>query len=61
MSDRIFCEIKNLKDFLEECLGKSILEYALKPLTKPGDNYGSELQAIEVKLTDVRDQGVMKM
>ena len=52
MCGRDFCEIKNLKEFLEKCLGKPVLEYTLKPLTKPGDNYGSELQAVEAKLAD---------
>lgn len=60
MSDRVFREIKNLNEFLKECLGKPILEYSLKPLTEPGDNYGSELQAIEVKMADVSDTNQVK-
>lgn len=52
MSDNALCEIKNLNEFLEKCLGKKVLEYKLKPLTKPGDNYGSVLQLIELKLGD---------
>lgn len=60
MSDRVFCEIKNLNGYLEECLGKPVLEYSLEPLTKPGDNYGSELRAIDVKLADVGDTNQVK-
>lgn len=55
MSEQNFSEIKNLKKFLEECLAKPILEYSLKPLTKPGDKNGAELQAVEVKVTDKYD------
>lgn len=60
MSDKNFAEIKNLKEFLEECLAKPILEYSLKPLTKPGDNYGAELQAVEVKVADNNDENQVK-
>lgn len=40
-------EIKCFKEFLEEILGHNVLEYSLKPVTKPGDNYGAELQAVD--------------
>lgn len=42
-------EYRNFKEFLEKCLEKNVLQYTVRPLTKPGDNYNSMLQAIEVK------------
>lgn len=52
MSDRdhSVCAIRRFPEFLEKCLGQTVLDYTLKPLTKPGDNYGSILQAVEVKV-----------
>lgn len=44
------CKIKNFTEFLEKCLGKKISSYILRPLTKPGDNFGSTIQSVEVKL-----------
>lgn len=43
---------ENLHEFLEEHLEKPILECTLSPLTKPGENYRSELQALEVKFNE---------
>lgn len=50
MSDenRPLCEIKSFHEFLENCLGKKVSNYKLRPLTKPGDNYGSIMQALDV-------------
>lgn len=52
MSDRdhSVCAIRRFPEFLEKCLGRTVLDYTLKPLTKPGDHYGSILQAVEVKV-----------
>lgn len=55
MSTQNLFEIKNFHGFLTKSLGKTILEYSLKPLTKPGDNYGSELQAAKVKVANKTD------
>lgn len=43
-------EIRKLKEFLEKSLGTKVLEYDLKYLTKPGDNYGSIIQSLDVKV-----------
>lgn len=43
-------QIRGFSNFLETCLNRKVLEYTLKPLTKPGDNYGSIMQAVDVKL-----------
>lgn len=43
-------DIKLFKEFLEEQLGAKVLEYCLKPLTKPGENFGAELRTAEVKV-----------
>lgn len=45
-------EIKNLKQILEKCLGGTVVEYKLANLTKPGDNYGSIIQSLEVITVD---------
>lgn len=52
MSDPILplFEIRNFTEFLENCLTRRVLDYKLKPLTKPGDNYGSVMQSIDVKV-----------
>ncbi len=42
-------EYKNFTEFLEKCLNKRVVQYAVKPLTESGDNYNSVLHAIEVK------------
>lgn len=52
MSDR---DIVDLKQFLEKCLKKTVLDYTLSDLTRPGENYGSILQALEVTLADAND------
>lgn len=46
------CEIRNFTEFLEKCLGRKVHDYTLRPLTKPGENYGSTMQSVDVKLTD---------
>lgn len=57
MSDQCeaLCEIKDFTEFLEKCLDRKVLEYTLKPLTKPGDNYGSVMQSVEVKIAGSSD------
>lgn len=54
MSDQtqVLCEIKQLTEFLEKCLDHKVLKYILKSLTKPGDNYRSVVQSIEVGTGD---------
>lgn len=44
------CEIRNFVNFLKDCLRQTVLEYKLKPLTNPGENYASVLQSVEVKV-----------
>lgn len=44
-------EIRNFTEFLEQHLNKKVLEYSLKPLTKPGDNFGAIVQSVDVKVT----------
>lgn len=51
MSSNSFVEIKYLKEFLKISLGTEVTEYQLKCLTKPGDNYGSIIQSLDVKVT----------
>lgn len=57
MSDQIRCsfEIQQFRSFLEKCLKTKVLEYSLKPLTKPGDNYGSIMQSVDVKMLVTED------
>lgn len=57
MSDqnRPLFEIQQFREFLEKSLNKRVLEYTLKPLTKPGDNYGSIIQSVDVKVTSDDD------
>lgn len=47
------CEINNFMEFLEISLKQKIVEYTLKPLTVAGDNYGSIMQAVDVKVAKV--------
>lgn len=47
---RPLSEIRNFTKFLEKCLERKVLGYTLKPLTKPGDNYGAVLQSVDVKV-----------
>lgn len=54
MSDQtqVLCEIKQLTQFLEKSLDHKVLKYILKSLTKPGDNYRSVVQSVEVETDD---------
>lgn len=52
-------EIKFLKEFLKKCLKVEVLDYNLKCLTKPGDNYGGVIQSLDVKITNERDENVV--
>lgn len=47
--DQPLKELKNVHEFLEKQFAREILNFTLNPLTKPGDNYNSMLQALEVK------------
>lgn len=47
------CEIRNFTEFLSKCLGKRVIEYQLNHLTKPGDNYGSVMLSVEVKVAEI--------
>ncbi|XP_055295161.1 uncharacterized protein LOC129564935 [Sitodiplosis mosellana] len=49
------CGIRNFVEFLELCSGCKVIEYSLRPLTNPGDNYGSVFQAVEVKVVAKSD------
>ena len=57
MSDQVrsLCEIKEFVEFLEASLSKKVLDYMLKPLTKPGDNYGSIMQSVDVRVVGEND------
>lgn len=57
MSDQVrsFCEIKEFSKFLQKSLEKRVLNYELKPLTKPGDNYGSTMQSVDVTVAGEND------
>lgn len=57
---RSLCEIRNFGEFLEYRLERKIIEYSLKPLTKPGDNYGSIMQAVVVKVAGKIDSDKVK-
>lgn len=48
-------EIVGLHEFLEYSLGRKVLDYSLGALTKPGDNYGSIIQALTVIVTPKQD------
>lgn len=52
---RFLTEIRNFTEFLEHHLNKKVLEYSLKPLTKPGDNFGAVVQSADVKVTGNND------
>lgn len=49
------CKIRDFTEFLEKCLGRKVLEYTLEPLTKPGDNYGSMMLSVEVRVAEIND------
>lgn len=51
-------EIKNFTEFLEVHLNRIVLDYKLKPLTKPGDNYGAILRSVDVKVAGNKDFNV---
>lgn len=68
MTSKVENQIEKLREFLENCLGKTILDYSLHPLTKPGDNYGSIIQALTVTVShngdpkdDVRSFSLVKL
>lgn len=42
--------ISQIVPFLEKSLNATILDYTVTPLTKQGDNFGSTLLAINVKI-----------
>lgn len=50
MSAESSCNIRNFTEFLEICLQQKVLRFTLKPLTKPGDNYGSTMQSVDVEV-----------
>lgn len=52
---RPLSEIRNFTAFLEQHLNKKVLEYTLKPLTKPGDNFGAIVKSVDVKAVDNSD------
>lgn len=43
--------------FLEKSLNATILDYSVAPLTKQGDNFGSTLLAINIKVKLGIDEG----
>lgn len=43
-------ENKNLYNFLQSKFGGKVLEFNLNTITKPGDNYNSMIQELQVKL-----------
>ncbi|XP_055307114.1 uncharacterized protein LOC129571346 [Sitodiplosis mosellana] len=51
-------EIRNFTEFLEQHLNRKVLEYSLKALTKPGDNFGAVVQSVDVKVAgnDLSDE-----
>lgn len=46
----MFKNISEIIPFLEKSLNATILDYTVAPLTKQGDNFGSTLLAINVKV-----------
>lgn len=53
--NRQLFEVRNLSEFLQNCLRREILNYELEPLTKPGDNYGSVMQSVTVEVAGKSD------
>lgn len=41
---------ENLTPFLEKCLKEKVTDYELSNLTQPGDNFGSVIQKVSVKI-----------
>lgn len=53
--------LKNIDEiipFLEKSLNATILDYTVTPLTKQGDNFGSTLLAINVKVKFSKNDGI---
>ncbi|XP_031638919.1 uncharacterized protein LOC116351033 [Contarinia nasturtii] len=53
--------LEEFHTFLEKCLHKHVLEYIVKPLTRPGDNFASVIQALEVKTINNNDPTEIEM
>lgn len=54
-------ERRQFDEFLNNCFSnRTILNYTVKSLTKLGDNWGSVLQAVEVKLATKNDSNAVK-
>lgn len=51
--------IREIEAFLQTNLKKKVLEFTVKPLTKPGDNFKSLVQAVDVKLAGANDSTVL--
>lgn len=49
-------QIVHIREFLEKYLRKKVLNYSLRALTKPGDNYGSNIHALTVTVTHNDDK-----
>lgn len=49
-------EIREMRQFLEKCLNRTVIEYKLADLIKPGDNYASIIQALEVTVANAEDK-----
>lgn len=54
-------EIRNFTEFLEKHLKRKVLNYTLKSLTKPGDNYGAILRSVDVKVAENGDSKVIPL
>lgn len=54
-------ERRQFDEFLNNCFSnRTILNYTVKSFTKLGDNWGSVLQAVEVKLATKNDSNAVK-
>lgn len=51
--------ISEIIPFLEKSLNATILNYTVTPLTKQGDNFGSTLLAINVKIKVSINDGIL--
>lgn len=56
MSEQNQCKIKHFIEFLENRLQKKVINFTMKQLTKPGDNYGSTIQSVDVEVAEKIDQ-----
>lgn len=45
-------QIRYITEFLERHLNRKVLEYSLKDLTKPGDNFGSVIQSLDIRVAE---------